>query len=313
MKMREEVRVQMILAKGLVKRFGDVTAINGLTLHIGKGIFGIIGPNGSGKTTFIKILMGLLRQDSGECQVFGMDCWKNSLEIKKKVGVLHEKPAYPKNLTLIKFLEYVARLKEIPASLEAGREALDAVGLSDVAYKTIGTLSAGMLQRLGLAQALIGMPELVILDEPTSNLDVIGRIKLLSKIKEIHQEKGVSFLISSHSLPEIEKVCSHIAVMRYGILLEEGAVEELLSKYSKGVYRVVTSNPQLMAEKVSKLEYVELVKVNGASFNIKLRGGSENELFTDVGMIAQELNEKLISIYPIRTLEEAFKIIMGIE
>ena len=197
---------RIVYTKDLFKLFGNVVALDGLNLEVPKGICGFIGPNGSGKTTTINILLGLVRPDSGEAYVFGLDCWRNSYEIKRRVGVLHENLGYPMSFSAQRFLEYVARIYNVDKPRERALEMLKLVGLYDARDRAIKGFSAGMLQRLGLAQALIGEPELVFLDEPTVNLDPSARLMFLEKVKEFHRDHGVNFLTSTHILPESEKV-----------------------------------------------------------------------------------------------------------
>jgi ABC-2 type transport system ATP-binding protein len=160
---------EILSVSDLTKRFGDIVALDRLTLSMRHGIFGLIGPNGAGKTTLLRVLLGLIKADGGEAKVLGLDINDESFDIRRRVGVLHEHPIYPPSLTAGRYLERVSRL------YDAGRdpsELLELVGLLDAKQRKIGNLSAGMRQRLGVAQALIGKPELVFLDEPTSNLDI---------------------------------------------------------------------------------------------------------------------------------------------
>ncbi|MHA1722157.1 MAG: ABC transporter ATP-binding protein [Candidatus Baldrarchaeia archaeon] len=183
----------VVETRGLVKFFGDIVALDGLDLRIPKGVSGFVGPNGAGKTTTIHILLGLLKADLGEAYIFDMDCWKNSYDIRRRVGVLLEDPGYPKGCTAERYLEFIAKMYEIDQPKFRVKELLKEVDLYWARDRKIGDFSAGMLQRLGLAKALIGDPELVILDEPTANLDPIGRMKLLEKIKELWRDKKVNF------------------------------------------------------------------------------------------------------------------------
>ena len=193
----------IIKTTNLTKYFGKAIALNELNLCVPKGISGFIGKNGAGKTTTISILLGLLKPNLGEAIVFDMDCWRESYEIRRKLGVMHEVNAYPGNFSGKRFLEYVASIYGVSQIGQRVKESLEDVGLAEVKDKPIKTYSAGMFKRLGLAQALIGYPELVILDEPTANIDPSGRIELLEKIKEMHVEYGTSFLISTHILSDL--------------------------------------------------------------------------------------------------------------
>jgi len=214
------------------KSFGRVSALRNVNLCIQRGIFGLVGPNGSGKSSMIKIILGLLEADSGRVSVFGYDPWIHGEIVRTRIGVLHEKPEFPHWATGYQLVKMVAKFKKVKNLGKESDIISKKFGLEDAMDRSIGTYSAGMVQRLGLAQAMIGNPELVILDEPTSNLDPEGRRKVLEMIQETHKDSDVSFLLSSHILPELQKVCSHVAMMSRGCVLDEGELDELVSRYS---------------------------------------------------------------------------------
>ena len=180
--------------KSVTKRFGAAVALDGLSLEICQGINGLIGPNGAGKTTAIRLSLGLIKSNVGKAELFGFDCWSNSYAIRRKVGVLYEKLAFYDHLSGLEQLKLMAKLKGASESLVELKELLRLVELDEEAHdRRIGGYSAGMRQRLGLAQALLGNPELVILDEPTSNLDPLNRAKILELIAFLNKEKNTSF------------------------------------------------------------------------------------------------------------------------
>jgi ABC-2 type transport system ATP-binding protein len=291
---------------GLIKDFGSVKALDQLDLKVPKGIGGLIGPNGAGKTTTINILLGLLQPNDGEATVFGLDCWKESYEIHRKVGVLHEKTAYPKNFTGLRFLEYAASFYHINQPRQRAKEVIDDVELTKAGDRPIGTYSAGMMQRLGLAQALIGDPELAILDEPTANVDPLGRIQLLNKIKEMHRERGTSFLISTHILPELEKVCDWIAIIDYGKAIEQGYVKDLAAKFSANIYKIDVSNPLLLNRKIEKMESVKESWVDGKDLFCKTDGSED--FFEELPKAIVKLGLQLRSFHRVHnTLEEIYE------
>lgn len=209
------------------KRFGKITALNGLNLDVPRGVSAIIGPNGAGKTTLMHILLGLLKPDAGRSYVLGMDCWLQSFEVRKRVGALIEEPAYPPDLTGLRYLELVARFYGLKGSRQYAEYALKTVGLWQVRHRKIGKYSAGMLRRLGLARVLMGESELILLDEPTANLDPGGRIEVLKTIKVLRRDAGINFFISSHILPELSEVCEHVSIIYNGKIVEHGPVAEL--------------------------------------------------------------------------------------
>lgn len=297
----------IIETRNLTRFFGNTRALNKLNLKSGGGVSGLVGPNGSGKTTSIHILMGFLKPDSGSATVFGLDSWNQSLEIRKRVGCLQENPRYPDTFRGLRFLEHVARFHEIPQPKQKAKEMMKEVGLANASQKAIETYSAGMLQRLGLAQALIGEPELVILDEPTANLDPSGRLDLLNKIKTLHKDFGVKFLISTHILPELEKVCNWVSIIDNGTIIDQGYVKDLAAKYSSNTYRIETSNPQALLDSLQHESFIDKV---WREENIVYAKVKETEIFRqEVPRIATTKKMQLIELRPIHgTLEEIYDI-----
>jgi ABC-2 type transport system ATP-binding protein len=296
----------LITTEGLTKFFGDIPALSGLDLKVPKGISGFIGPNGAGKTTTINILIGLLKPSEGEARVFGLDSWHESFKIRQRLGVLHEKPAYPGNFTAERYLQHVANLYELQEPKKATGEILKEIGLSEAKSKQIKTYSAGMTQRLGLAQALIGNPELAILDEPTANLDPMGRIEFLEKIRELHQEREVSFFLSTHILPELEKVCDWVSIINDGVVVDQGNMEDLVMKYSAGIYRIEVSDPAIFLARLRETETVDKVWLENGILFCKVR--NPEKFYVEVPKLAFELKLGLKSLQPMhRSLEEIFK------
>lgn len=290
----------------LVKSFGTTVALDGLNLEIPKGISGFIGNNGSGKTTTIGILLGLLKPERGEAKVFGLDCWRNSFEIRRRTGVLHENNTFPGNFSGRRFLEHVADIYGITDSKQSAKDILKTVGLSDSKDRLIKGYSAGMTRRLGLAQALIVDPELVILDEPTANIDPLGRIDLLNKIKELHKEQGTSFLISTHILSELEKICDWLSIIESGKIIDQGHIKDLADKYFANIYVIEVSKPMVFIEKVKTLGNVERTWIEDEKVYCKFK--DPNEFFTEIPKIIVALNLQLKSFRKSQgTLEEIYK------
>ncbi|HDQ06076.1 MAG TPA: ABC transporter ATP-binding protein [Candidatus Bathyarchaeota archaeon] len=299
------MRTSIIKTTGLVKSFGSNVALNGLDLKVPKGIAGFIGRNGAGKTTTIGVLLGLLKPNRGKATVFGMDCWRDSYEIKRRSGVMHEVNAYPGNFTGKRFLQHVARIYGVVQIEQRVKDALIDVGLADARDKKIKTYSAGMFRRLGLAQALIGDPELAILDEPTANIDPLGRITLLDKIKELHKERGTSFLISTHILSDLEKVCNWLSIIDTGKIVDQGNIKDLSEKYSANIYKIEVSNPELFAEKVEQLAVVENVWVEDGKIYCKVNDA--DAFYGDVPKLATDLKLQLKGFqHLLGTLEEIY-------
>lgn len=244
--------LSLISVDELTKRYGRVEALRKVSFKVEKGVIGLIGPNGAGKSTLIKILLGLITANQGEAKVFGLDSRKERSKILERVGVLHEKPRFPSWVTARQYLEYVAELKRLSGITKEIEQVSAICGLTGFIDRKIGTFSAGMVQRLGLADALIGKPELVILDEPTANLDPLGRFDVLTKIKRLKDEEDMNFLISTHILSELERVCDSIVILNEGLILTYGLFSELVSKYASSKYMVKVDDPKKFIESVSK-------------------------------------------------------------
>jgi ABC-2 type transport system ATP-binding protein len=245
--------VSLISVDGLTKHYGRrVKALEKVSFTIEKGVTGLIGPNGAGKSTLIKVLLGLIKATRGKAEVFGFNPQKQRSKIMERVGVLHEKPSLPSWVTARQYLEYVAQLKRLENVRQEVERVSEICSLSGYIDRRIGTFSAGMAQRLGLADALIGKPELVILDEPTANLDPLGRYDVLTKVKRLRDEEGINFLISTHILPELEKVCDNVVILNEGTVLTYGPFKELLARSTRRKYTVRVDNPKSFVTNLSK-------------------------------------------------------------
>jgi ABC-2 type transport system ATP-binding protein len=211
----------LIATEALTKRFGSVTAVSDLTVDIGAGVVGLIGANGAGKSTLIRMLLGLVPATDGRASVLGLDVAGAGAAIRERVGYMPEHDCLPPDVTATDFVVHMARMSGLPATPARERTAdtLRHVGLYEERYRPIGGYSTGMRQRVKLAQALVHDPELVFLDEPTNGLDPTGRDDMLGLIKRINAEFGISVLVTSHLLGELERVCDHVVVIEGGQLL----------------------------------------------------------------------------------------------
>ncbi len=217
----------VIEATALTKVYpGGVTALGGLTAGFAPGVTGLIGANGAGKSTLIKILLGLLVPTQGMAKVFGLDCVKDGMRIRQIVGYMPEHDCLPPDVSATEFVTHMGRMSGIPAAAarERAAEALRHVGLHEERYRQIGTYSTGMKQRVKLAQALAGDPRLLLLDEPTNGLDPAGRSAMLELIAKIGEEFGISIVVASHLLGEIERICDHLVAIEAGRLLRADTI-----------------------------------------------------------------------------------------
>jgi len=284
---------ELIIAENLYKSYGEVVAVNGLSLKVDKGsIMGLIGPNGAGKTTTIKIILGLLRPDKGRVLVFGEDPWDNP-RIRENIGVIYEKAYFPSHHKVLDYLKRTCRIFGVPES--RAREVLELVGL-DAYDREIKGLSAGMLQKFAIAHALIHNPKLIIADEPASNLDPEARNNLLELILRLHKEEDVTFLISSHILPELSRVCDSIAIINEGRVLASGPLVELFDKYSAKAIRITTDKPEAFANELRKLSYVERMSIDSRGVSLIVAEGTESNVYEDAPKIAKSIGAVIMGI-----------------
>ncbi|UCI21747.1 ABC transporter ATP-binding protein [Mesorhizobium sp. B2-1-8] len=230
----------VIEATSLVKRYGRIAAVDGIDLGVGRGeVFGLLGPNGSGKTTTILLLLGLTEPTSGTIRVLGLDPLRQPLAVKRRVGYLPDQIGFYDQLTARENLVYSARLAGLVAE-EANRRiaaALERVRLADVADRRVATFSRGMRQRLGLAEVLVKQAEIAILDEPTSGLDPQSTQELLDHIRELAAD-GVTIVLSSHLLGMMQTICDRVALFRKGRIGLIGRVDDLTSEVLGGTHVV---------------------------------------------------------------------------
>ena len=226
--------VAPIRARGLTKLYGDLVAVDHLDLEIQAGeIFGLLGQNGAGKTTTILMLLGLTEPTSGAARVVGYDPTRRPLEVKRRVGYLPDAVGFYGNLTGRQNLRYTARLNAIPDDEAEPRiqEVLEQVNLADRGDTRTDTYSRGMLQRLGIADALVKDPDVLILDEPTTAIDPIGVVEILELLRSLAHDRGIAILLSSHLLSQVQSVCDRVGIFAAGKLIGVGTVAELSDRF----------------------------------------------------------------------------------
>ncbi len=230
----------VIETEGLTKKYGEVVAVQDLNLRLEAGeVFGLLGPNGSGKTTTILMLLGLTEPTSGSARVLGLDPLRRPLEVKRRAGYLPDSVGFYDELTARENLGYTARLNGIPRAEAETRidEVLARMGLKDVGNRLVSTFSRGMRQRLGLADVLLKRPQVAILDEPTVGLDPEAAHEFLEMIRGLKAE-GITVLLSSHLLHQVQAVCDRVGLFNRGRMVLEGTVEALSVQVIGGAYRI---------------------------------------------------------------------------
>ena len=227
----------VVQTKDLSKRYREKLAVNALNLTIEEGeIFGFLGPNGAGKTTTILMLLGLTEPSSGQVSVCGFNPTRESLEVKRRVGYLPESPGFYDDISAKENLLYMARLNRIPEDQARKKtaEVLEQVGLADDGRRLVKEFSRGMKQRLGIAEVLVKKPIAIILDEPTLGIDPDGAIRILEMIKDLNREHGLTVMLSSHQLQQVQEICSRVGIIVKGKLIVQGQMDELGKSILKG-------------------------------------------------------------------------------
>jgi ABC-2 type transport system ATP-binding protein len=294
---------------GLTKRYGALTAVNKLNLQVKRNtIHGFLGPNGAGKTTTIKVLVGLLRADEGTVKILGQEVHGDMPNVRLRIGYMPELPKFPKHLKGWELLDIYGRMYGMSAQQRRERipKLLDMVGLKGREKDLIGKYSKGMQQRLGIAQALLNEPELVILDEPSLGLDPVGMIEVRELVKEI-AKGGMTVFLSSHLLFEVEQICSHVTIIHKGVSLISDTLHNVSNRlFGQAVLQVEIAKPSdAIVKALEKLPFVSDVSQEGNVLSIELKTRDDvraqvSQEITKAGGVIVSMNLKG------QTLEEAF-------
>lgn len=228
--------------------YGKVKALDGVSLSLpsDSGAIGLLGPNGAGKSTLLRILLGFLPPERGEGKVFGYDIKHEFPQIRRLVGYMPEDDCYIRGMDAVSFTSYFGELSGMPRqeAIKRAHEVLFYAGLGEARYRLVDTYSAGMRQRLKLAQALVHDPKLLFLDEPTSNLDPQGRVEILELIQDISSRKDIQVFLSSHILTDIETICSHVVILNKGKVAAQGEIKQL-KQIDFQIYEIRTKGEQV--------------------------------------------------------------------
>ena len=297
----------LILAENLAKSYGKVVAVDSVNLSVDEGsVTALIGSNGAGKTTTIKMILGLLKPDKGSVKVFGQNPWDNTA-IRSMIGVVYEKAFFPAHQKTLEYLQRVCRIFGVPES--RAMEVLEQVGLQDARDREIRALSAGMLQKFAISHALLHKPKLIVADEMTANLDPQARSEILNLVLQLNKDEKVTFLLSSHILPELSRVCDSVAIINRGKVWAFGKLSELYDKYAIGIIRVSTDSPEAVAVEIRKLQYVKDLRIDIRGISVRVIDGKEDELYEDVPKLAKKVKAKILGIETgSASLEELYRL-----
>ena len=301
----------MIEINNLVKKYGEHVAVDHLSLTVEPGkIYGFLGPNGAGKSTTMNIITGYLGATSGTVTINGHDIFKEPEEAKKCVGYLPEIPPLYADMTVLEYLNFVAELKKLQKSLRKRyvEEAMETTGILDVKNRMIRNLSKGYRQRVGFAQAILGYPEIIILDEPTVGLDPKQIIEIRDLIKKLGEKHTV--ILSSHILTEISAVCDHVFIISKGKLVASDSTENLLDQMSgaQEIELTVRSEADRAKALLEEIEYVDHADLKDAKEgSILVRAKSGNDIREEVVRLRAENHIPVLVMRTVtKSLEDVF-------
>jgi ABC-2 type transport system ATP-binding protein len=289
---------------GVTKKYRRNTALDNLSVCVPVGAVGLLGPNGSGKTTMIRTLLGLISVERGEGEVLGMDFRRRQLDIRRRVGFAPEDECLFPHIVGVEFVAYAGELMGMSTvdALQRAHEVLDYVGLGEARYRMVESYSTGMKQRLKLASAMVHDPQLLILDEPTNGMDPAGRTEVLHLARDLAHNKGMNLLFSSHLLPDVEAVCDYVIVLGSGRLLAQGEIQELKQLHEQTFDVRLKGNMASFAERLAALGCAAAIQDD--MLRVRIPAGRSQQMLWEV---ADSLQEQIRYLRPQRsTLEEVF-------
>lgn len=298
---------RMIIAKSLVKTFGGFTAVNGIDLHVKPGeCFGLLGPNGAGKSTFISMTYGTVQRTGGELTVFGHDPRTNSREIKKRLGVVTQDNALDESLSVMENMMIYCAFIGIPRH-ERQKRVMDLLEYMNLTHKKdtkIIALSGGMKRRLVFVRALLGRPELLILDEPTTGLDPAVRHLLWGKVRELHQQ-GTTIVLTTHYMHEAEVLCDRLVILNHGKVSAEGTPKKMINQYTPGFVGIFSIEDRLKIQDITH-KYAFIVDEDASGIYVRAQN------LAQLTNLHSEYNLNPLQIRP-SNLEDVFLKLTGQE
>ena len=293
--------------RNLTVNYGTFTALSDFSVDIPEGCVGLLGPNGAGKTTLIKTLLGFVDPAAGNASVLGSDIVSQPRQVRQKVGLMPEQDCHIPGMTAVQFVAFAGELSGMPSehALRRAHECLEYCGLGEARYRNVETYSTGMKQRIKFAQALVHGPKLLLLDEPTNGLDPAGREDMLDLVKDVSHGKGVNVLVSSHLLPDIERVCDEVIVVVGGKLRAKGPMREL---------RRIEGHPVDIEVREPNSNFIERLQAAGIAlletkpYVYRVQATGSPEQLAPIALKAAKESGAQIRGFKLaeRTLEEAF-------
>jgi len=246
--------MNVIEVEGLAVRYGKRVALDHIALALPGRSIGLLGPNGAGKSTLMKALLGYLRPSAGRIRVLGLDMPRRALEIRQQLGYMPERDLMSPKVSAVSFLVYCGRLHGMtrPDAMERAHAVLNYVGVGEARYRKMETYSKGMCQRVKFAQAIIHDPKLLLLDEPTNGLDPDGRVEMLDLIAELARKREIAVVLSTHLLPDVQRVCDHLVIVNNGKVVREGPIASLTEKREGWLEVRVHDNAATIAEALTR-------------------------------------------------------------
>jgi ABC-2 type transport system ATP-binding protein len=288
----------------VTKTYGPIRALDNLSVSVPTGAIGLLGPNGSGKTTMIRTLLGLIPVDKGVGEILGMDFRRRQLDIRREVGFAPEDECLFPRVVGVEFVAYAGQLVGMSSkdSMQRAHEVLDYVGLGEARYRKVETYSTGMKQRLKLASAIVHDPKLLILDEPTNGMDPKGREDILELARDLAHNKEMSLLFSSHLLPDVEAVCEYVVVLGAGKVLTQGTIQELKQVHNRCFEVRLKADMAAFAHRLSALGC--MTKLRDDVLVVQVPDGRSPQMLWEA---AAEQRQQIRYLRPQRsTLEEVF-------
>jgi ABC-2 type transport system ATP-binding protein len=291
----------------LTVKYGSFEALKDFTVDVPEGAVGLLGPNGAGKTTLIKTILGFVTPAKGRGEVLGYDMSRDGANIRQIIGYMPEQDCHIPGMSAVQYVAYAGELSGLPPqqALRRAHEVLEYSGLGEARYRHVETYSTGMKQRIKFAQALVHGPKLLLLDEPTNGLDPRGREEMLNLVKEVASEKGISVLVCSHLLPDIERTCESVIVLMNGTLRASGKIRDLKSISGQPIDVELREDSDVFIAEAQKLG-LQLISQTRHTF--RLQGTGTVDESAKAAFLAAEASKSQIRhlVRAERSLEDAF-------